>query len=128
LWLIYHIILLYKEVLLIFIVPNSSVSLLEVLDMPNMLKLTVLSIGLLAGTALVAQAQSVSSLPPNGAAPPQNAVTQPYSPTQAISPNLGSNPGGNSAWKEEHYQPPAGYASNPAQHLYTAPGMGPRPN
>jgi len=91
--------------------------------MPSMLKSTLLSIGLLAGTALAAQAQSVSSLPPNGGAPTQSAVTQPYTSTQKISPD----PGSGTAWKQEHYQPPGDYASNPADHPYSAV-LGPKPN
>ncbi len=88
--------------------------------MPSMLKSTLLGIGLLAGTALVAQAQSVSSLPPGGGATSQSAVVQPS--TQTIVPN----PGGNSVWKEQHYQPPADYASNPADHPYST-SIGPQP-
>jgi hypothetical protein len=126
-------------------------------DMTSVIKSTVLSVGLAAGFALAAQAQSVSSLPPGGGAPNQTAITQPYGSTQSFLPK----PGGGSVWKEEHYQPPADYASNPAdhpystsigpkpgshssgvdthyqtsdwdsqpgQHPYTAPGVGPRPN
>jgi hypothetical protein len=88
--------------------------------MSSMLKTTVLSIGLLAGTALTAQAQSVSSLPPAGEVP-QTAVAQPSSP--ALS---GPNPGKNSSWTEQHYQVPADYASNPTLHPYST-SIGPKP-
>ena len=93
---------------------------LEVFDMSSMLKTTVLSIGLLAGTALAAQAQSVSSLPPAGGVP-QTAVAQPSYTSQ-----LGPNPGKGSAWSEEHYQAPADYAANPTYHPYST-SIGPKP-
>ena len=88
--------------------------------MSSMLKTTVLSIGLLAGTALAAQAQSVSSLPPAGGVP-QTAVAQPSYTSQ-----LGPNPGKGSAWSEEHYQAPADYAANPTYHPYST-SIGPKP-
>ena len=97
--------------------------------MPSMLKSTVLSVGLLAATALAAQAQSVSSLPPGGGAP-QSAVTQP-----APSPKLvGLTPGATSTPTAAHYEPPTPvpYASNPADHPYSASVdkamAGPKPN
>ena len=88
--------------------------------MSSMLKTTVLSIGLLAGTALAAQSQSVSSLPPAGGVP-QTAVAQPSYTSQ-----LGPNPGKGSAWSEEHYQAPADYAANPTYHPYST-SIGPKP-
>jgi hypothetical protein len=105
--------------------PNSivanSTSELEIVDMPSMLKSTILGIALLTGTALATQAQSVSSLPPAGGAP-ETAAAQPFSSTSRIGPN----PGGNSNWKVEHYQPPADYGSNPADHPYST-SIGPKP-
>ena len=89
--------------------------------MRSMLKSTLLGIGLLAGSTLAAQAQSVSSLPPAGGAP-QTAVTQPYDSTQSFYPK----PGGNAVWKDDHYQPPADYSSNPADHPYST-SIGPKP-
>jgi hypothetical protein len=89
--------------------------------MPSMLKSTILSIGLLAGTTLAAQAQSVSSLPPGGGEP-QSAVTQPYASNQSFYPK----PGGNSVWKEEHAQVPADYDTNAADHPYST-SIGPKP-
>ena len=108
-------------------VPNSS-GVLEFLDMPNLLKSTVLGVALLAGTALVAQAQSVSSLPPTGSAPAVSAPTQaPISP-----PSVGLSPGASSTPTAAHYQSPAPYASNPAEHPYSASVdkamAGPKPN
>ena len=95
--------------------------------MPSMLKLTVLGVALLAGTALAAQAQSVSSLPPTGGAPTQSASAPLASP-----PNVGLSPGAGPAWKAEHIQSPAPYASTPTDHPYSASVdkvmAGPKPN
>jgi hypothetical protein len=108
-------------------IPNSS-GVLELLDMPNMLKSTVLGVALLAGTAFAAQAQSVSSLPPTGSAPTASAPTQP--PTSP--PSIGLSPGASSTPTAPHYQLPAPYASNPAEHPYSASVdkvmAGPKPN
>jgi hypothetical protein len=90
--------------------------------MPRILKSTVLAFGLAAGTALTAQAQSVSSLPPGGGPVPQTAITQPYSSSQSFYPK----PGGSEVWKEEHYQPPSDYAVNKAAHPYST-SIGPAP-
>ncbi|MGH7029091.1 MAG: hypothetical protein ACREEZ_01560 [Stellaceae bacterium] len=93
--------------------------------MPSILKSVLLGFGLVAGTALAAQAQSVSSLPPGGGVLPQqqSAVTQPYGSTQSFFPK----PGGGQFWKEEpHYQPPADYATNPDYHPYST-SIGPKP-
>jgi hypothetical protein len=108
-------------------VPNSS-GVLEFLDMLNLLKSTVLGVALLAGTALVAQAQSVSSLPPKGSAPATSATTQPpVSP-----PSIGLSPGASSTPTAPHYQSTEPYASNPAEHPYSASVdkamAGPKPN
>jgi len=96
--------------------------------MPSMLKSTVLSIGLLAATALAAQAQSVSSLPPNGGAPTDSAATQP----NVSPPSIGLSPGATSAPKVEHYEAAMPYASSPADHPYSAAvdkgGQGLKPN
>jgi hypothetical protein len=92
--------------------------------MSSMLKSALLSVGLLAGTALAVQAQSVSSLPPAGSNPavPQSAVTEPFGSNQSFYPK----PGGNAVWKDENYQPPADYATNPADHPYST-SIGPKP-
>jgi hypothetical protein len=96
--------------------------------MPNMLKSTVLGAALLAGAAFAAQAQSVSSLPPNGSAPAVNAPTQqPTSP-----PTIGLSPGASATPTAPHYQSPTPYGSNPAEHPYSASVdkamAGPKPN
>ena len=96
--------------------------------MPSMLKSTVLGVALLAGAALAAQAQSVSSLPPTGAASTQSAATQiPASP-----PSIGLSPGASSTPTATHIESSAPYASNPAEHPYSASVdkamAGPKPN
>ena len=79
--------------------------------MVSLLKSTVLSVGLLAGLAAIANAQSVSALPPDGntplsygsTLPVQNAHTGMAGSTQSFYPK----PGGGGLWKEGHYQPSA---------------------
>ncbi len=91
--------------------------------MSKILKSALLGVGLLAGTALAAQAQSVSSLPPAGGNPvPQSALTEPYGSSQSFYPK----PGGNAVWKEPVYHTPADYATNPADHPYST-SIGPKP-
>jgi hypothetical protein len=96
--------------------------------MPSMLKSTVLGLALMAGTALAAQAQSVSSLPPSGGAPMQSAAAQ----TAASPPSIGLSPGASQTPTAAHYQSPAPYTSNPAEHPYSASVdkamAGPKPN
>ena len=79
--------------------------------MMSLLKSTVLGVGLLAGLAASANAQSVSALPADGSTPPsygstlqlQNAHTGIAGSTQSFYPK----PGGGGLWKEGHYQSPA---------------------
>jgi hypothetical protein len=89
--------------------------------MASLLKTSVLSLGLLAGAVAVAQAQSVSSLPPAGAAP-QASPPPITSSSQGVFPK----PGGNGLWQEEHYQPVTGYDADKAQHPYST-SIGPKP-
>jgi hypothetical protein len=89
--------------------------------MSSLLKSAVLSLGVLAGTAAVALAQSVSSLPPSGPATAA-AVATPPSSTSKIFPN----PGGNTTWQEEHAQPAVGAEADRSQHPYS-PSIGPQP-
>ncbi len=95
--------------------------------MPNMSKATVLSVALLAATALAAQAQSVSSVPPNGPAT-STAPAKPYVSTQRILPE----PGGSVNIKEDHYQPSQNTASALVDHPYSGSvdhtASGPKPN
>jgi len=90
--------------------------------MRGLLKLSVLSVGLLAGVAGTASAQAVSTLPPAGAAPTVTAPPPVTSSPQSFNPK----PGGNSAWQEQHYQPPSGYDADKSQHPYST-SIGPKP-
>jgi hypothetical protein len=90
--------------------------------MHNLLKSTALSAALLAGLAITAQAQSVSSLPPTSRATPPVTTAPPLS-TAKIEPN----PGVNESWKDQHYKPTQS-DNSPARHPYTTPHFGPAPN
>ena len=93
------------------ILPISLIN-LEVVDMPSMLNLVLLSFGLLAGTALAAQAQSVSSLPPGGSNPRSRrapVILHPLVERRAFTRSRA----GTRFWKEPNYHPPADYATNP---------------
>ena len=82
--------------------------------MSGLLKSTVLGAVLLTGMALGAQAQSVSASPPAGGAPQPSVNPHPFGP----------KPSGSHAWKAEHYQNPADYATNRAYHPYSMSGVG----
>jgi hypothetical protein len=77
--------------------------------MKQILKATLFGLGLAAGAAGLAQAQSVSSLPPDTAAQGQYAPTgqtprtYPYGSTQSFYPK----PGGSEVLSQPTYQPPA---------------------
>jgi hypothetical protein len=127
------------------------------IGMPSLLKSTVLGLGLSAGVAATAYAQSVSSLPP------ASGVTAPASPAPITSSaqSVFPKPGGQGLFQEDHYQLPEDWNTNktyhpystsigpkpgshssgedvhyqateqdnmPARHPYTAGGVGPRPN
>ena len=89
--------------------------------MSSLLKSAVLSLGVLAGTAAVALAQSVSTLPPSSPATAPTAAPLSNS-TNKIFPN----PGNNTTWQEEHAQPPANYEADKSQHPYST-SIGPQP-
>ena len=100
--------------------------------MSSLLKSTVLSLGVLAGTAAVALAQSVTSLPPSSPATAP-AVTTPSSAAYAAdkwqhpySTSVGPQPGSHSSGKDEHYQATEG-DNAPSRHPYTST-LGPKPN
>ncbi len=100
--------------------------------MSSLLKSTVLSLGVLAGTAAVALAQSVTSLPPSSPAT-ASAVTTPSSAPYAAdkwqhpySTSVGPQPGSHSSGKDEHYQATEG-DNAPSRHPYTST-LGPKPN
>jgi hypothetical protein len=89
--------------------------------MSTLLKSAVLSLGVLAGTAAVALAQSVSTLPPSSPATAPT-VAPPSNSTAKIFPN----PGNNTTWQEEHAQPAANYEADKSQHPYST-SIGPQP-
>jgi hypothetical protein len=95
--------------------------------MPKFLNSVVLGVGLVAGIALAAQAQSVSSIPPAGA-PAASVPTQPYTSTQTIVPD----PGSSVSIKSEHYQGAAKPGPDLVDHPYSTSEDsgkgGPKPN
>jgi hypothetical protein len=88
--------------------------------MSSLFKSTMLSFGLLAGAAVVAQAQSVSSLPPSSPA------IAPTAAAPTSSAKILPNPGGGSSWEEEHYQAKPSYDADASQHPYST-SIGPKP-
>jgi hypothetical protein len=100
--------------------------------MSSLIKSTVLSLGVLAGTAAVALAQSVSALPPSGPATAPTVSTPSNSNNQAdkwqhpYSTSVGPQPGSHSSGKDEHYQATEG-DNAPSSHPYTIP-LGPKTN
>ncbi len=100
--------------------------------MSSLLKSTVLSLGVLAGTAAVALAQSVSALPPSNPATAGAASTPSSSPYAAdkwqhpYSTSVGPAPGSHSSGKDEHYQATEDDKA-PSRHPYTA-NFGPKTN
>ena len=98
--------------------------------MSSLLKSTVLSLGILAGTAAVALAQSVSALPPSSPATTAAGST-PSSSTYGAdkwqhpySTSVGPQPGSSSAGKAEHYEATEA-DQDPSRHPYTSK-LGPR--
>ena len=89
--------------------------------MTSLLKSALLSLGVLAGGVAVAQAQSVTALPPSSPATAPTAVTPQYSSAKIL-----PNPGGGSTWQEEHHQSSAGYDADATQHPYST-SIGPKP-
>jgi hypothetical protein len=91
--------------------------------MASLLKSTILSVGLLAGVAATAYAQSVSALPQDSSVPAQTARSPVYGSTQSFYPK----PGGAQVILE-HTQSQADWNSYRAQHPYSTNGTGPKAN
>jgi hypothetical protein len=87
-----------------------------------LLKSSLLSLTLVAGAVVAAQAQSVANLPPAGA--PTSVQPPAYSAPPVAGPNPGSNVSIPSA---QTYQKPADWDTNPAYHPYSTSGAGPNP-
>jgi hypothetical protein len=87
------------------------------------LKTTLFAVGLVAGTAALAQAQSISSLPPDvanqGQQTGQTAHTYPYGSTQSFYPK----PGGSEVIPEATYQQPAVPPQSQAGQPYPGPSL-----
>ena len=100
--------------------------------MSSLLKSTVLSLGVLAGTAAVALAQSVSALPPSSPATAPTVSTPSTSNYEAdkwqhpYSSSIGPQAGSHSSGKDEHYQATEG-DNDPSRRPYSAT-LGPKPN
>ena len=81
----------------------------------SLLKSAVLSLGVLAGGAAVALAQSVSALPPSS----------PDTPTYSTS-KIVPNPGNSKNWQVQRPQSRAEYEADKSQHPYST-SIGPQP-
>ena len=100
--------------------------------MSSLLKSTVLSLGVLAGTAAVALAQSVSALPPSSPTTAPTVSTPSSSNSEGdkwqhpYSTSVGPQPGSHNSGKDEHYEANDG-DKDPSRHPYTST-LGPRPH
>ena len=93
--------------------------------MSSLLKSTALSLGLLAGIPAVAQAQSVSSLPPQSG-DTSGVTPAPPPPVTSSTPLVAPKPGSGATWQEDHYQPAPNYDADNTRHPYSTP-IGPKP-
>jgi len=117
--------------------------------MSSYIRASVLSLGLIAGAAFAAQAQTAgeqSALPPGGGGPSliqpdghypgPNPGSGPYIPgvprhAEAVAPSgayVGPAPGATNGGMPPHFSRPAGYERDPSLAPYTTTGMGPKPN
>jgi hypothetical protein len=93
--------------------------------MASLLKSTILSVGLLAGLAATAYAQSVSALPPSdNSASTQTARPPAFGSTQSFYPR----PGGGQVIPQEGHQSQADWNSDRASRPYSTNGAGPKAN
>lgn len=110
--------------------------------MSSLIKPVLLSLGLVAGIALGAQAQtplygpnpgagSIASLPPSDAPRASSHNSIPGQSQHAVAPSaayVGPSPGAGTGHTPPHFEKSADWDSNPALHPYTTSGMGPKPN
>jgi hypothetical protein len=117
--------------------------------MSSYIRASVLSLGLIAGAAFAAQAQTAgeqSSLPPGGGAVPSiimpdghypgpNPGSSSYIPSTprvaAVAPSgayVGPATGATNGPMPPHFAKPAGYDHDPSLAPYTSTGMGPKTN
>ena len=113
--------------------------------MSSLLKSTVLGLGLLAGVATTAHAQSVSALPPTSPATASAAAGPAYSSAKiypdpgggvnfaaehsqsVASPKISPDPGAGTGWQHQHYTAADGDKA-PARQPYSTSHFGPAPN
>ena len=108
--------------------------------MSNLIKPALLGLGLVAGLALSAQAQtamgpnpgagSIASLPPSDEPRASSHNSIPSVAQHAIAPSpayVGPAPGAGTGHTPPHFDKPADWDSNAAMHPYTS-GMGPKLN
>ena len=92
--------------------------------MHSFVKSTVLGVGLLVGASAIAQAQSLSALPPNS---PETETAPTATMPPASSAKIAPSPGDGTALKADHYTAlPSD--NDPARHPYSAAHFGPAPN
>jgi len=113
--------------------------------MSSLLKSTILGLGLLAGVAATAHAQSVSALPPTSPGTAPTAVAPAYSSAKmypdpggsvnireehsqpVASPKISPDPGRGTGWQDEHYTAADGDKA-PTRQPYSTSHFGPAPN
>jgi len=113
--------------------------------MSSPLKSTILGLGLLAGVAATAHAQSVSALPPTSPGTAPTAVAPAYSSAKmypdpggsvnireehsqpVASPKISPDPGRGTGWQDQHYTAADGDKA-PARQPYSTSHFGPAPN
>jgi len=113
--------------------------------MSSPLKSTILGLGLLAGVAATAHAQSVSALPPTSPGTAPTAAAPAYSSAKmypdpggsvnireehsqpVASPKISPDPGRGTGWQDEHYTAADGDKA-PTRQPYSTSHFGPAPN
>jgi hypothetical protein len=113
--------------------------------MSSPLKSTILGLGLLAGVAATAHAQSVSALPPTSPGTAATAAAPAYSSAKiypdpggsmnigaehsqpVASPKISPDPGGGTGWQHQPYAATA-VDKDPTRQPYSTSHFGPAPN
>ncbi len=102
----------------------ANLSLIRGARMYRVIKPALLSLAIVAGSWVAAQAQSVSALPPSGGTgQAQSAITQPYGSSQSYFPK----PGGSQTIKQEAASPQPAVAVDRSDAPYSSK-FGPKPN
>jgi len=98
--------------------------------MSSFVKSTMLGLGLVAGVAISAGAQTLPNQSGVAALPPQASAPAPSIGPAAAPPSekyVGPAPGASDGGMPQHFQKPADWDANVGLHPYTS-GMGPKPN